>query len=108
MTDTYSGNWFEFPDIIFIKINISTISLVLEIRLLFLCEEIDRKRTPWLVAVMHTPWYSTNKAHEGEGEKMRKAMEGLLYRAQADVVFAGHIHTYERFVSTIFVNLFLN
>ena len=57
---------------------------------------------------MHTPWYSTNKAHEGEGEKMRKAMEGLLYRAQADVVFAGHIHTYERFVSTIFVNLFLN
>nr|VDD61800.1 unnamed protein product [Brassica oleracea] len=59
--------------------------------------KIDRKRTPWLVAVMHTPWYSTNKAHEGEGEKMRKAMEGLLYRAQVDIVFAGHIHTYERF-----------
>lgn len=53
---------------------------------------------------MHTPWYSTNEAHEGEGEKMRKAMEGLLYRAEVDIVFAGHIHTYERFVSTIFVN----
>lgn len=67
----------------------------------FLCvREVDRKKTPWLVVVMHTPWYSTNKAHDGDGEKMRKALESLLYRAQVDVVFAGHVHTYERFVST--------
>ncbi|CAA7019163.1 unnamed protein product [Microthlaspi erraticum] len=62
--------------------------------------KVDRKKTPWLVVVMHTPWYSTNMAHEGEGESMRKAMEGLLFRAQVDVVFAGHIHTYERFKPT--------
>ncbi|KAL9832168.1 Purple acid phosphatase 21 [Arabidopsis thaliana] len=60
-------------------------------------KEVDRKKTPWLVVVMHTPWYSTNKAHYGEGEKMRSALESLLYRAQVDVVFAGHVHTYERF-----------
>lgn len=61
--------------------------------------EVDRKTTPWLVVVMHTPWYSTNMAHEGEGENMRKAIESLLFRAQVDVIFAGHVHTYERFVS---------
>ncbi|CAE6076029.1 unnamed protein product [Arabidopsis arenosa] len=59
--------------------------------------KVDRKKTPWLVVVMHMPWYSTNKAHYGEGEKMRNALESLLYRAQVDVVFAGHVHTYERF-----------
>ncbi|KAJ4970021.1 hypothetical protein NE237_003120 [Protea cynaroides] len=28
---------------------------------------------------------------------MRKAMEGLLYQARVDIVFAGHVHAYERF-----------
>ncbi|XP_057850807.1 purple acid phosphatase 22 [Cryptomeria japonica] len=60
-------------------------------------KRIDRVRTPWVIAVMHVPWYSTNKAHEGEGEKMRKALEELLYAARVDMVFAGHVHAYERF-----------
>ncbi|XP_024013759.1 purple acid phosphatase 21 [Eutrema salsugineum] len=60
-------------------------------------KKVDRKTTPWLVVVMHTPWYSTNKAHEGEGESMRKAMERLFFLSHVDIVFAGHIHTYERF-----------
>ncbi|KAJ4980386.1 hypothetical protein NE237_031223 [Protea cynaroides] len=58
---------------------------------------VDRGRTPWLVVLLHAPWYNTNTAHEGEGESMRKAMEGLLYQARVDVVFAGHVHAYERF-----------
>ncbi|TYI44536.1 hypothetical protein ES332_A01G244400v1 [Gossypium tomentosum] len=33
----------------------------------------------------------------GEGESMRKAMEELLYKARVDIVFAGHVHAYERF-----------
>lgn len=63
---------------------------------------IDRKRTPWVVVLLHAPWYNTNNAHQGEGESMRKAMEELLYKARVDVVFAGHVHAYERFVSPFF------
>ncbi|KAJ4970025.1 hypothetical protein NE237_003124 [Protea cynaroides] len=59
--------------------------------------KVDRKVTPWLVVLLHAPWYNTNTAHQGEGEKMRKAMEALLYQARVDIVFAGHVHAYERF-----------
>ncbi|MQL76089.1 hypothetical protein Taro_008482 [Colocasia esculenta] len=58
---------------------------------------VDRKKTPWVVALIHAPWYNTNEAHQGEGEDMRQAMEGVLYKARVDVVFAGHVHAYERF-----------
>ncbi|KAF8715497.1 hypothetical protein HU200_027152 [Digitaria exilis] len=60
---------------------------------------VDRRATPWLVAVLHAPWYNTNAAHQGEGEAMRVAMERLLFEARVDVVFAGHVHAYERFDS---------
>ncbi|KAL5806596.1 hypothetical protein ACOSQ4_029329 [Xanthoceras sorbifolium] len=59
--------------------------------------KVDRKKTPWVVVVLHAPWYNTNTAHQGEGEGMRKSMEKLLYKARVDVVFAGHVHAYERF-----------
>ncbi|TKY53080.1 Purple acid phosphatase 22 [Spatholobus suberectus] len=58
---------------------------------------IDRNRTPWVIALLHAPWYNTNEAHQGEGEDMRQAMEELLYEAHVDLVFAGHVHAYERF-----------
>lgn len=60
---------------------------------------VDRRATPWLVVLLHAPWYNTNAAHQGEGEAMRMAMERLLFQARVDVVFAGHVHAYERFVS---------
>ncbi|XP_043699106.1 probable purple acid phosphatase 20 [Telopea speciosissima] len=61
--------------------------------------KVDRKRTPWLVALVHAPWYNSNAAHQDEYQSygMRAAMEGLLYGARVDVVFAGHVHAYERF-----------
>ncbi|KAK9290206.1 hypothetical protein L1049_008372 [Liquidambar formosana] len=59
--------------------------------------KVDRKVTPWLVVLLHAPWYNTNTAHQGEGESMRKAMEEMLYKARVDVVYAGHVHAYERF-----------
>ncbi|KAL6138383.1 hypothetical protein ACLB2K_063666 [Fragaria x ananassa] len=59
--------------------------------------KIDRKKTPWVVVVLHAPWYNTNTAHQGEGESMRMAMEELLYKARVDLVFSGHVHAYERF-----------
>ncbi|XP_014496019.1 purple acid phosphatase 22 [Vigna radiata var. radiata] len=58
---------------------------------------IDRAKTPWLIVLLHAPWYNTNEAHQGEGESMRQAMEQLLYNARVDLVFAGHVHAYERF-----------
>ncbi|CAK9188149.1 unnamed protein product [Ilex paraguariensis] len=59
--------------------------------------KVDRIKTPWILVLLHAPWYNTNSAHKGEGESMRKAMEEMLYKAQVDVVFAGHVHAYERF-----------
>ncbi|KAL8189700.1 hypothetical protein R6Q57_008417 [Mikania cordata] len=57
---------------------------------------VDRKRTPWLLALFHVPWYNSNYAHQGEGDKMMEAMEPLLYAAGVDIIFAGHVHAYER------------
>ncbi|CAN0846969.1 Purple acid phosphatase 22 [Linum grandiflorum] len=59
---------------------------------------VDRRATPWLIVSVHMPWYNTNHAHHGDGEAMRVAMEELLYNAKVDIVFAGHVHAYERFV----------
>ncbi|XP_010907143.1 purple acid phosphatase 22 isoform X2 [Elaeis guineensis] len=59
--------------------------------------KVDRGKTPWLIVLLHAPWYNTNTAHQGEGEAMRKAMESLLYNARVDAIFVGHVHAYERF-----------
>ncbi|TYJ01526.1 hypothetical protein E1A91_A13G159900v1 [Gossypium mustelinum] len=58
--------------------------------------KVDRKKTPWLVVLFHVPWYNSNHAHQGEGDGMMTAMEPLLYAAGVDLVFAGHVHAYER------------
>ncbi|KAL0347066.1 UNVERIFIED_CONTAM: Purple acid phosphatase 22 [Sesamum calycinum] len=58
---------------------------------------VDRRKTPWILVIIHAPWYNSNLAHKGEGESMRTAMEKILYEARVDVVFAGHVHAYERF-----------
>ncbi|CAM8949981.1 unnamed protein product [Rhodiola kirilowii] len=59
--------------------------------------KVDRKVTPWLIVLIHAPWYNTNAAHKGDGESMRIALEEMLYKAKVDIVFAGHVHAYERF-----------
>ncbi|XP_006650263.1 purple acid phosphatase 18 [Oryza brachyantha] len=58
--------------------------------------KIDRKRTPWVIILLHAPWYNSNWAHQGEGDSMMAAMEPLLYAAHVDIVIAGHVHAYER------------
>ncbi|PHU13038.1 Purple acid phosphatase 21 [Capsicum chinense] len=58
--------------------------------------KVDRKKTPWLVVLFHVPWYNSNEAHQGEADDMMSTMEPLLYAAGADIVFAGHVHAYER------------
>jgi hypothetical protein len=63
---------------------------------------VDRSRTPWLIGVIHAPWYSSNRAHFGDGEEMRKSMELVLKQANVDLIFAGHVHAYERMVCDFF------
>ncbi|KAH7432007.1 hypothetical protein KP509_07G004100 [Ceratopteris richardii] len=58
--------------------------------------KLDRTSTPWLIAIIHAPWYSSNSKHQGDGEEMRKSMELTLRDAHVDLVFAGHVHAYER------------
>ena len=65
--------------------------------------KVDRGKTPWLVAVLHAPWYNSNHAHQHEHEEddMRASMEAMLKDAHLDAMFAGHVHAYER-VSRVF------
>lgn len=48
--------------------------------------------------MLHAPWYNSNTAHQGEDESedMMAAMETLLYQNNVDLLFAGHVHAYER------------
>lgn len=61
-----------------------------------LANNVDRSQTPWLIAVLHAPWYNSNHAHQGEGEPMRLSMEQMFHTAGVDMVFSGHVHSYER------------
>jgi hypothetical protein len=61
---------------------------------------VDRGRTPWLIVGMHAPWYNSNEAHSGEMDDMRDVMEDLLFQYGTDLVFAGHVHAYERSLNT--------
>eukprot|EP00249_Psilotum_nudum_P011151 c22992_g2_i2 orf=2-1132(-) len=56
---------------------------------------VDRKRTPWLIILMHSPWYNSNAYHYMEGESMRVQFEGWFLQYRVDIVFAGHVHAYE-------------
>lgn len=48
---------------------------------------------------MHAPWYNSYNYHYMEGETMRVMYEPWLVKYKVDVVFAGHVHAYERSVS---------
>lgn len=59
-------------------------------------KKVDRKKTPWLIVIMHAPIYNSNSAHYMEGESMRAAFESWFVQYRVDMVFAGHVHAYER------------
>ncbi|XP_057538559.1 bifunctional purple acid phosphatase 26-like isoform X1 [Amaranthus tricolor] len=59
-------------------------------------KRVDREKTPWLIVLTHVPIYSSNEAHFMEGESMRAVFEKWFVRHRVDVVFAGHVHAYER------------
>lgn len=63
---------------------------------------VDRKKTPWLIVLMHVPLYSSNLVHYMEGESMRAVYEDWFVHSKVDFIFAGHVHAYERSVGTFF------
>mmetsp|Transcript_53073 Transcript_53073/g.95152 ORF Transcript_53073/g.95152 Transcript_53073/m.95152 type:complete len:575 (+) Transcript_53073:100-1824(+) len=58
--------------------------------------QFSRVKTPWLVVMMHVPFYSSNNAHAGEGQPNQKNLEDLFYKYGVNIVLAGHVHAYER------------
>jgi acid phosphatase len=55
---------------------------------------VDRKKTPWVIAMSHRPMYSTEVA--AYQANIRNAFEAILLDAGVDMYLAGHIHWYER------------
>jgi predicted phosphohydrolase len=59
---------------------------------------VDRSVTPWVFVVFHQPFMNSNSNHNisSEGIPMQAAIEDILYDGKVDVVFSGHVHSYER------------
>ncbi|KAL0308406.1 UNVERIFIED_CONTAM: Purple acid phosphatase 25 [Sesamum radiatum] len=58
--------------------------------------KVNRAETPWLIVLLHSPWYNSNNYHYMEGETMRVMFESWFVEHKVDLVFAGHVHSYER------------
>ena len=61
-------------------------------------DSIDRSKTPWVIVIMHTQFYTTFLAHNDELQTtiMREAMEPLFLKYKVNLVFSGHDHGYMR------------
>ncbi|KAK8562979.1 hypothetical protein V6N12_011041 [Hibiscus sabdariffa] len=58
--------------------------------------KVNRSETPWLIVLVHSPWYNSYNYHYMEGETMRVMYEPWFVQHKVDVVLSGHVHAYER------------
>ncbi|KAG6496908.1 purple acid phosphatase-like [Zingiber officinale] len=59
-------------------------------------KKVNKSETPWLIVLMHAPFYNSYNYHYMEGESMRVMFEQWFVESKVDLVFAGHVHAYER------------
>jgi len=59
-------------------------------------QNVNRKVTPWIVSIWHSPWYCSNTAHYGSGDDMKASYEDIFHQYNVDLVINGHVHAYER------------
>lgn len=71
-------------------------------------KRVDREKTPWLIVLMHVPIYNSNEAHFMEGESMRAVFEEWFIGHKVDIIFAGHVHAYERSIFSIHISIKAN
>eukprot|EP00005_Dracoamoeba_jomungandri_P012954 CAMPEP_0174272964 /NCGR_PEP_ID=MMETSP0439-20130205/52888_1 /TAXON_ID=0 /ORGANISM="Stereomyxa ramosa, Strain Chinc5" /LENGTH=373 /DNA_ID=CAMNT_0015363807 /DNA_START=118 /DNA_END=1236 /DNA_ORIENTATION=- len=59
---------------------------------------IQRHETPWVIVLLHRPWYTSNLRYVRfmNADDMRDLMEPLFAQHHVDVVIGGHVHAYER------------
>ena len=69
-------------------------------------DQLQASKTPWKIAYMHHPIYSSGKKH-GSDMELRAYLEPLLLKYGVDVVMAGHEHFYERLAPQKGVNYFI-
>lgn len=60
--------------------------------------KVKRDETPWLIVMLHSPWYNSYQYHYMEGESMRVMFESWFVQNKVDLVLSGHVHAYERSV----------
>eukprot|EP00929_Paragymnodinium_shiwhaense_P029359 TRINITY_DN16836_c0_g1_i2.p1 TRINITY_DN16836_c0_g1~~TRINITY_DN16836_c0_g1_i2.p1 ORF type:complete len:391 (-),score=29.16 TRINITY_DN16836_c0_g1_i2:136-1278(-) len=59
-----------------------------------------REKTPWLVVMLHCPFYNSNSDHHGEYQTVTMrdlhGFEDLFFQHSVSLVLSGHVHAYER------------
>jgi acid phosphatase type 7 len=99
----YGNSYFSFDmgTVHVINLNPYSVTNSTSTQMAWLVEDlnkVDRSVTPWLVVMMHDPWYNSNKAHHDEWQtvSMKESMEEVLYTHGVNMVFSGHVHALER------------
>ncbi len=61
-------------------------------------KSVDRTKTPWVMVMMHSPFYNTFDAHNNERQSldMQASMESLFRDYGVNIVLSGHVHAYMR------------
>jgi hypothetical protein len=58
---------------------------------------VDRKKTPWVIAMGHRPWYvSGTNVSSTVCLECQQAFEPIFVEYGVDLIMQGHVHAYQR------------